>query len=192
VELNRGIMIREFEEVAAHSTPGTVSCLSASTIATRPASERVLRLLEKGFEDVNRCVVSLPVMGHIDGSISLGSMHGSIDHTHSATKSAEIPELEKGTAHKPIDAQNSNITDVVSKVGRYWYTRTYERVMTGEKGESMGRSMWNDKGLLRECSKKKTGMRMLIAYGRKTSASKAETKPKLDVTLSQNGEVWVT
>lgn len=193
VELNRGIMIREFEEVAAHSTPGTVSCLSASTIAARPASERVLRLLEKGFEDVNRCVVALPVMGHIDGSISLGSMHGSIDHTHTlaVTKSAEVPEHEKGTAHKPIDAQNSDITDVVSKVGRYWYTRTYERVMTGEKGESMGRSMWNDKGLLRECSKKKTGMRMLIAYGRKAPALRAEAKPRLDVTLSKSGEVWV-
>lgn len=192
VELNRGIMIREFEEVAAHSTPGTISCLSASTIAAKPASERVLRLLEKGFEDVNRCVVALPVMGHIDGSISLGSMHGSIDHTHNldATKSAEVPEHEKGTAPKCIDAQNSNITDVVSKVGRYWYTRTYERVMTGEKGEAMGRSMWNDKGLLRECSKKKTGMRMLIAYGRKASAPPwAEAEPKLDVTLSKSGEV---
>ena len=185
VDLNRGIMVREFEETAANATLGTVSCLSASTIAAKAASERTLRLLEKGFEDVNRCLVALPIVGHIDGSISMGSVHGSIDQTHNPAiiKSAELAGGEQESLHKPIDAHNSNITDVVSKVGRYWYTRTYERVMTGERGESMGRSMWNDKGLLRECSKKKTGMRMLVAYARKPSAVQVEGKstPKLVV-----------
>ena len=185
VDLNRGIMIREFEETAANATPGTVSCLSASTIAAKAASERTLRLLEKGFEDVNRCLVALPVVGHIDGSISLGSVQGSIDQTHNPTifEPAELAGVEQGSLRKPSDTHNSNITDVVSKVGRYWYTRTYERVMTGERGESMGRSMWNDKGLLRECSKKKTGMRMLVAYARKPSAVQVEggSTPKLAV-----------
>ncbi|RPB27687.1 hypothetical protein L211DRAFT_565124 [Terfezia boudieri ATCC MYA-4762] len=190
VDLNRGIMVREFEETAANATPGTVSCLSASTIAAKAASERTLRLLEKGFEDVNRCLVALPVVGHIDGSISLGSVQGSIDQTHNPViiKPAELAGDEQGSLRKPIDAHNSNITDVVSKVGRYWYTRTYERVMTGERGESMGRSMWNDKGLLRECSKKKTGMRMLVAYARKPLAVQVEGKSTPKLAVSQGGE----
>lgn len=188
VDLNRGIMVREFEETAANAREGTVSCLSASTIAGKAASERVLRLLEKGFEDVNRCLVALPVVGHIDGSISLGSVQGSVDHKHTPAinGSPELPAGEQG--RKPIDAHDSNITDVVSKVGRYWYTRTYERVMTGEKGESMGRSMWNDKGLLRECSKKKTGMRMLVAYARKATADPAEGNSRKRGGLPPN---WV-
>lgn len=190
VDLNRGIMVREFEETATNATPGTVSCLSASTIAAKAASERMLRLLEKGFEDVNRCLVALPVMGHIDGSISLGSVQGSIDQTHNPAtiKTAELSGGEQGPLRKPIDAHNSNITDVVSKVGRYWYTRTYERVMTGERGESMGRSMWNDKGLLRECSKKKTGMRMLVAYARKPPALQLEGNSAPKLAVPQGGE----
>lgn len=190
VDLNRGIMVREFEETAMNATPGTVSCLSASTIAAKAASERTLRLLEKGFEDVNRCLVALPVVGHIDGSISLGSVQGSIDQTHNPViiKPAEVAGGEQGSLRKPIDAPNSNITDVVSKVGRYWYTRTYERVMTGERGESMGRSMWNDKGLLRECSKKKAGMRMLVAYARKPPAVQVEGKSAPKLAVPQGGE----
>ena len=182
VDLNRAIMIREFEETAANSVPGTVSCLSASTIAARPATERVLKLLEKGFEDVNRCIVMLPCVGHIDGSVSMGSVHGSLDLTHKQRQNGS-----DGVLSKPTDANDTNITNVVSKVGRWWYTRTYERVMTGEKGEAMGRSMWMDKGLLRECSKKKTGMRMLVAYARKASNARTEEKIPMMLVVPQDG-----
>ncbi|KAI5808655.1 hypothetical protein DFH27DRAFT_478022, partial [Peziza echinospora] len=177
VELNRSIMLREFEQAVANAIPGTVSSLTASTMATRPMSERVTRLLEKGFEDVNQCIVRLPVIGHIDGSISKGSLPGSFDATATANKGMPLK----------IESSDLNVTDVVSKVGRYWYTRTYERVMTGEKGESMGRSMWMDKGLLRECSKKKTGARMLVAYARKASAVPTEQRPMVRLEAPSTG-----
>ncbi|KAF8471742.1 hypothetical protein BDZ91DRAFT_653450 [Kalaharituber pfeilii] len=170
--------------------PETVSPLSPATIAARPASERVLKLLAKGFEDVNRCIVGLPVVGHIDGSLSFGSVHGSIDHTQNPpnVKPSEGATNGQEMLRKPIDAHDSSITEVVSKVGRYWYTRTYERVITGAKGEAMGRSMWMDKGLLRECAKKKTGIRMLVAYARKASVpiTQAGVKPTLKLMVPES------
>ncbi|PWW72843.1 hypothetical protein C7212DRAFT_366264 [Tuber magnatum] len=66
----------------------------------------------------------------------------------------------------PITGGDEVHSGVLARVGRWWYTRCYERVITSQ-GEAMRRSMWNERGLLRECEERKTAFRMLVAYARK-------------------------
>ncbi|KAI5857064.1 hypothetical protein BZA05DRAFT_387141 [Tricharina praecox] len=118
-----------------------------SSAAPRPASEKVLRILaKKGFEDVNKCFVGLPAVGKV-GSSGAGGERGTTEREHSP----EDPD---------------DINEVVSKVGRWWYSRCYEGVITAQ-GEHMERSMWADRALLRECRKRHTNFRMLVCCARK-------------------------
>lgn len=66
----------------------------------------------------------------------------------------------------PITGGDEVNSGVLARVGRWWYTRCYERVITSQ-GEAMKRSMWNERGLLRECEERETAFRMLVAYARK-------------------------
>lgn len=66
----------------------------------------------------------------------------------------------------PITGGDEVNSAVLARVGRWWYTRCYERVITSQ-GEVMRRSMWNERGLLRECEERETAFRMLVAYARK-------------------------
>ena len=119
-----------------------------SSAVPRPASEKVLRILsKKGFEDINKCFVGLPAVGKV------GSSGG-------AAAERDIAERE----HSPEDPDDIN--EVVSKVGRWWYSRCYEGVITA-RGEHMERSMWADRALLRECRKRHTNFRMLVCCARK-------------------------
>ena len=137
VDLVKAIMQRESEA-------------AGSTAAPRPASEKVLRILaKKGFEDINKCFVGLPAVGKV-GSSGGGGGGGERDFT----------ERE----HSPEDPDDIN--EVVSKVGRWWYSRCYEGVITAQ-GEHMERSMWADRALLRECRKRHTNFRMLVCCARK-------------------------
>ena len=65
----------------------------------------------------------------------------------------------------PPDADSVN-PGVLARVARWWYTRCYERLITSQ-GEVMGRSMWNERGLLAECAERGTKLRMLVAYVKK-------------------------
>lgn len=110
----------------------------------RPASEKVLRILsKKGFEDLSKCFVGLPTVGKVDSRSEM--------QQDERERSSEDPE---------------SIKEVVSQVGRYWYTRCYESVITAQ-GEHMQRSMWRDRGLLRECRKRRTNFKMMVCCARK-------------------------
>jgi len=121
----------------------------SSSSPGKPASEKVLRILaKKGFEDINKCFLGLPAVGKVDSR----------------------SEREQG-AREPSPDDPDSISEVISKVSRWWYSRCYEGVITSQ-GEHMGRSMWADKGLLRECKKKRTNFRMLVCCARKPEAKR--------------------
>ena len=65
-----------------------------------------------------------------------------------------------------VEKDPEAIEEVVGKVGRWWYSRCYEGVITAG-GEEMGRSMWADRGLLRECKRRQTSFRMMVCCARK-------------------------
>ena len=131
---------------------------SSEAAAARPASEKVLRILaRKGFEDINKCFLGLPAVGKVDSRCET-------DGTAAPAAGPGTAAPDKEREQSPDDPEA--ISEVISKVGRWWYSRCYEGVITAN-GEHMGRSMWADRALLRECKKRRTNFRMLVCCARK-------------------------
>lgn len=74
----------------------------------------------------------------------------------------------------PSAANDESIAKIVARVGRWWYTKCYEDPVLPNTGDN-DPSMWNDRKTLRECQKRGTGFRMLIAYAQKPSEVKRRT-----------------
>lgn len=113
----------------------------------KPLSDNIQKMLgQEAFENLNRCVVDVPVSGRIPISRT-GSFDGNKGDAPSVTSS-------KGGDHGiPWD---------LAKVGRWWYSRCYE-VGPG----AVQRSIWDDKALLDECEARKTGFKLFLCYAQK-------------------------
>lgn len=136
---------------------------SPSSPDRRPSSEKVLKILQRrGFEDINKCFVGLPAVAPPEDPTT--------NATATTATTATASQLEPKPQTKP-EAETMNAV-VMASVGRWWYTRCYERIITAE-GEVMRRSMWNDRALLRECGMRKTAFKMLVAHARKPLKSPA-------------------
>ncbi|KAF3910100.1 hypothetical protein AA313_de0203117 [Arthrobotrys entomopaga] len=132
---------------------------NGSDWSKKTPSEKALRLMAKrGFTDITRCRVGLPTVGNVDGS---------------REEQASMQQiLKEGNSPDEVDMGSAEgINRVVSKVGRWWYTKCFENIGADDQGESLKyqKTMWEDKTLLRECEKKKTNFRMLISFARKPS-----------------------
>lgn len=169
------------------------------SISLKPASDSIQRLLGRhAFDNLHRCMVRIPVAGVItrssasSSSTSSSSLHPSMS-IPAATRSA--PSFGQGSNNPFIPRHNkhgksqSNDTDlslgdllsdpvpspsndesirkIVAKVGRWWYTRCYEIPVLPD-GDVDCR-IWNDGKVLRECQKRGTGFRLLIAHAQKPS-----------------------
>ena len=129
-------------------------------VSLKPASDNIQKMLgRRGFENLNRCMVNVPIAGHISDSRA-----GSSDER----------DLSLGDMLKDSSEQgDEGITKMVAKVGRWWYTRCYEKKILPH--EDTDRSIWADKALLRECEKRETGLKLLICYAQKPLAPKRRT-----------------
>lgn len=126
---------------------------SPSSPDRRPSSEKVLKILQRrGFEDINKCFVGLPAVAPPEDLTTTNAAAATV------TSRPQQSQVEK-------EAEAMGVA-VMASVGRWWYTRCYERIITAE-GEVMRRSMWNDRALLRECGMRKTAFKMLVAHARK-------------------------
>ncbi|TGZ79966.1 hypothetical protein EX30DRAFT_308287 [Ascodesmis nigricans] len=124
-------------------------------------SQRVLKILErKGFEDIATCVLALPVVGSVDAAQAQAQTHGS-----DSAVGVEASGKNGNTGNTDPDEPGS-VNDVLGKVARWWYSRCYERVITGG-GEEMGRSMWCERGLVRECARRGTRVGVGVVGARK-------------------------
>lgn len=132
---------------------------SPSTPDRRPSSEKVLKILQRrGFEDINKCFVGLPAVAPPEDLTT-------------TTNAAAVTATSQPQSQAEKEAETMGVA-VMASVGRWWYTRCYERIITAE-GEVMRRSMWNDRTLLRECGMRKTAFKMLVAHARKPLKSPA-------------------
>ena len=129
-------------------------------VSLKPASDNIQKMLgRRGFENLNRCMVNVPIAGHISDSRA-----GSFDER----------DLSLGDMLKDSSQQgDEGITKMVAKVGRWWYTRCYENGVLPP--DDTDRSIWADKALLRECEKRETGLKLLICYAQKPLAPKRRT-----------------
>ncbi|KAI1205903.1 uncharacterized protein F4807DRAFT_453696 [Annulohypoxylon truncatum] len=115
-------------------------------------ADLILRLLgKKGFTDVKKCRVGVPVASAITNSSGFKG------------KKKDERSLAEMMNDK-TEMGDENITNMVSKVGRWWYNRCYE-TSTG-----MPTSIWNDKSLLAECEEWGTSLKLMVCHARKPEA----------------------
>ncbi|KAI9788291.1 MAG: hypothetical protein M1816_006976 [Peltula sp. TS41687] len=131
-----------------------------SSVSLKPTSDNILRLLgRRGFENVNRCMLGVPVAGNV-----ARSRETSVDES-----SLSLSELLRDQSQEG----DEGITKMVARVGRWWYTRCHEMITLPDGG--LTQSLWNDRALLRECEKGKTSFKLLICYAQKPLAPRRRT-----------------
>ena len=131
-----------------------------SEVSLKPASDNIQKMLgRRGFENLNRCMVNVPIAGHISDSRA-----GSFDE-----KDMSLGDMLKDSSQQG----DEGISKMVAKVGRWWYTRCYE--MSVLPHDNLERSIWADRALLRECEKRETGLKLMICFAQKPLAPKRRT-----------------
>ncbi|KAI9893540.1 MAG: hypothetical protein M1814_006336 [Vezdaea aestivalis] len=128
-------------------------------VSLRSAADSLQRHLgRRGFENLNRCNVLVPAAGSLAGQSPVGSADAEAAGgvSLSALLSDESSEGDEG------------ITNMVAKVGRWWYERCFE-------GGEREKSIWRERELLRECEAKKTSFKLLICYAQKPAVPKRRT-----------------
>ncbi|KAK3370117.1 hypothetical protein B0H63DRAFT_307817 [Podospora didyma] len=136
-------------------------------------SDLILRLLgRKGFTDIKTCRVGVPVASPI--ARSSGSEAGNSGKRNSAETGSgrgksntrrdnrSLPELISDES--PV--ADENITKMVAKVGRWWYSRCYESAATAAPGSGTRTSLWSDKALLAECEEWGTSFKLMVCHAR--------------------------
>ncbi|KAL8769643.1 MAG: hypothetical protein Q9209_004440 [Squamulea sp. 1 TL-2023] len=141
--------------------------IARKDVDLKPLSDNIQKMLgRRGFEGLRRGMVTVPVAGVVGDSRS-----GSVDE--------QREDLSFGEMIKDSSPQgDESITKMVSRVGRWWYSRCYESALlsTGDGDvEVEENSIWNDRALLRECEKRETGLKLLICYAQKPVVSKRRT-----------------
>ena len=135
-------------------------------VTLKPLIDNVQKMIKRsGFENLNRCILNVPVAGHVSNSRS-----GSMD-----LNSKSLEDLRKESQGKG----DGSLAKSLSTVGRWWFTRCYE--MVALPYDDMERSIWNDKALLEECEKRETGFKLLLCYAQKPADpfSRSGSTPKV-------------
>lgn len=137
--------------------------VSQPEVALKPLSDSLQKKVKQsGFENLNRCVVNVPVAGHLSRS---RSRSGSLDEN-----SGTLGDLRKEAYRKG----EGGLAKSLAMVGRWWYTRCYEMI-TLPYGD-LDRSIWSDEALLEECEKRETGFKLLLCYAQKPANPNSQTE----------------
>ncbi|KAG2001718.1 hypothetical protein GB937_009964 [Aspergillus fischeri] len=196
--VNMGIRTRKAVRMLKEKT-----YLSDPNISLKPASDNLQKLLGlQGFDSLRRCMVRIPVTGVIvrssassssttssnpSTSVATGTPSTAFSALTSSSTSAQQPKVHGKSPSNDTDlslgdllsdpspspSNDESIRKIVAKVGRWWYTRCYE-IPVLPNGDASS-SIWADKRVLRECQKRGTGFRLLIAYAQKPSEVKRRT-----------------
>ncbi|WQF89737.1 Putative S-adenosyl-L-methionine-dependent methyltransferase superfamily [Colletotrichum destructivum] len=127
-------------------------------ISIGSTSDIILRLLgRKGFSDVKTCRVGVPVASIITRSDS-GSKKPPVARSRKSKEVRSLAEMMNDDG----ESADENITKMVARVGRWWYTRCYESAA----GTANSKSMWTDRALLSECEELRTSFKLMVCYAR--------------------------
>ncbi|KAL7930630.1 hypothetical protein V8C35DRAFT_156839 [Trichoderma chlorosporum] len=151
---NRGRRaIRQLKERIHETSPETNLASTADLI---------VRLLGKsGFSTIKAARVGVPVASSITSSDDNATGKG-VAEKKTKKSSKDQPSLaEMMRDHSPN--ADEGITNMVSRVGRWWYSRCYENATSHSSGKD---SIWNDKALLRECEELGTSLKLMVCSAR--------------------------
>lgn len=93
--------------------------------------------------------------------------HETITHRTSPSNETNLSLGDLLSDPAPSPSNDESIRKIVAKVGRWWYTRCYEIPVLPHGDVDL--RIWSDKKVLRECQKRGTGFRLLIAHAQKPS-----------------------
>lgn len=145
-------------------------------------ADLLLRLLgRRGFVDIKSCRVGVPVASRLAASSSssggsagdaaagpspLARGSGSGPGSRRHRKKDDRPLAEMMRDESPV--ADESITKMVSKVGRWWFSRCYEPGVGPGAGAAagFGGSVWNDKLLLSECQEWGTSLKLMVCHAR--------------------------
>ncbi|KAE8443795.1 hypothetical protein EG329_001389 [Mollisiaceae sp. DMI_Dod_QoI] len=140
------------------------------SICLGSASDTVLRLVgRRGFEGIKSCMVGVPVASTIpfpgDPATSTPVQQQQDPKTQALKQELSLTDL----LHTPTSpSTDADITKMVAKVGRWWYTRCYENTVLPETGDTSA-SIFNDGLLLGECEKWRSSFKLCVGVARKPS-----------------------
>ncbi|KAL3425212.1 hypothetical protein PVAG01_04493 [Phlyctema vagabunda] len=124
------------------------------------ASDTVLRLVGKrGFHGVKSCKVGVPVASIVPAG----------EGSSQKNEELSLADMMKDESQ----AGDEGITRMVAKVGRWWYTRSYEMGVMPDGDFS--RSIFTDPLLLDECEKWNTNFKLVVAYAQKPVVPRRRT-----------------
>lgn len=142
----------------------------------------------KGFVECNRCIVGVPVAGELPSLDDAKSTTSKRKNSSASASNMNMDNLAAPKGPKPevsfsdllnisssSDSTDNGITDMVARVGRWWYSRCYESLVLPEAGEPgaatsgnlLESSIWRDESLVNECEKRGTSFKLLIGYAQK-------------------------
>ncbi|KAJ4166369.1 hypothetical protein NW765_007607 [Fusarium oxysporum] len=146
---NRGRRtIRRLKERINEKTPDT---------SLGSTADLIVRLLGKvGFTTIKAARVGVPVASSVTRSDSKADKGKA-----TAEKKKDPPSLsEMMSDNSPL--ADEGITKMVSRVGRWWYTRCYENAAQNPSGKSI----WSDKSLLSESEELGTSLKLMVCCAR--------------------------
>lgn len=155
-------------------------------ISLKPIIDNVQSLLgARGFSNISRCVVGVPVAGHPSkptdspsSSRSSGGSEGSGGHGSPDMRQATAsPRMAFGKGRKGTNLSlNDLITDhsdhadakigrIVSRTARTWWQHCFEASVISDG--NLSKSIFADKSVLGECKGRGSSFKMLIAYAQR-------------------------
>ena len=154
-----------------------VSMLASNPdISLAPAGDCIQKMLgRKGFENMSRCVVGIPVVGGFGDnrpSDCSDANQGSTAH--------EQRGFDFGTNNQDITSlDDASIFKMVGSVGRWWWARCFEQwesktYVTGDSEPRMP-SIWDEPTLLEECEQRETSFKLLLCYAQKPAVTRRRT-----------------
>ncbi|KAL6862286.1 hypothetical protein J3F83DRAFT_207460 [Trichoderma novae-zelandiae] len=151
---NRGRRtIRQLKERIHETSPETNLASTADLI---------VRLLGKsGFSTIKAARVGVPVASCITSSDDNSQGNGSTGSKKKKSSKDQPSLAEMMRDHSPN--ADEGITNMVSRVGRWWYSRCYENATSHSSRKN---SIWNDKALLRECEELGTSLKLMVCCAR--------------------------
>ncbi|KAG5974452.1 hypothetical protein E4U55_008212 [Claviceps digitariae] len=120
-------------------------------------ADLIVRLLGKvGFANIKVARVGVPVAS----SIAQPGTHREKHISETGKKKSPLSLADMMSDKSP--SADENITKIVTRVGRWWYSRCYENVA----GLEQVKSIWDDRSLLSECEQYRTSLKLMVCCAR--------------------------
>ena len=144
------------------SSSSTASSSSLHPSMSIPAASRSAPSFGQGHNRRHRRTESSAATG-----ATTYDRHEKITHRTSPSNETNLSLGDLLSDPAPSPSNDESIRKIVAKVGRWWYTRCYEIPVLPHGDVDL--RIWSDKKVLRECQKRGTGFRLLIAHAQKPS-----------------------